>query len=45
MLVQVSLLHEGGLASGGVNGHGDGVIKTLKQYVDQFAQRIRRANQ
>jgi hypothetical protein len=45
VLVQVVLIHEGGMASGGANGHGDGVVKTLKQYVDQFALRIRRANQ
>ncbi len=44
-LVQVVLLHDGGMASGGANGHGDGVVKALKQYVDQFTLRIRRANQ
>jgi hypothetical protein len=43
-LVQVVLIHEGGMASGGASGHGDGVVKTLKQYVDQFALRIRRAS-
>jgi hypothetical protein len=45
VLVQVVLVHEGGMASGGASGHGDGVVKALKQYVDQFALRIRRANQ
>jgi hypothetical protein len=45
VLVQVVLIHEGGMASGGANGHGDGVVKALRQYVDQFALRIRRANQ
>jgi len=45
VLVQVVLIHEGGMASGGANGHGDGVVKMLKQYVDQFALRIRRASQ
>jgi len=44
-LVQVVLIHEGGMASGGASGHGDGVVKALKQYVDQFTLRIRRANQ
>jgi len=44
-LLQVVLVHEGGMASGGASGHGDGVIRTLKQYVDQFALRIRRASQ
>ena len=45
VLVQVVLTHEGGMATGGASGHGDGVVKALKLYVDQFAQRIRRANQ
>ncbi len=45
LLLQVVLIHEGGMASGGANGHGDGVLKTLRQYVDQIALRIRRANQ
>jgi hypothetical protein len=44
-LVQVVLVHEGGISSGGASGHGEGVIKALKQYVDQFASRIRRASQ
>jgi len=45
VLVQVSLIHEGGLAGGAASGHGDNVVRSLKQYVEQFAQRIRRANQ
>ena len=44
-LVQVVLIHEGGMASGGANGHGDGVVKAVTQFVDQIALRIRRANQ
>ena len=44
-LVQVVLVHEGGMTAGGASGHGDGVVKTLAQYVAQFALRIRRANQ
>lgn len=45
VLVQVVLMHEGGMTAGGASGHGDGVVKTLAQYVAQFALRIRRANQ
>lgn len=41
-LVQVVLAREGGLAGGGVSGHGDAVIKALRQYVDQFTARIRK---
>ena len=45
VLVQVSLIHEGGLSGGAAGGHGERVAASLGQYVDQFAQRIRRANQ
>jgi hypothetical protein len=45
VLVQVSLLHEGGLAGGGTTGHADNVVRSVKQYVEQFAARIRAANQ
>jgi len=45
VLVQVSLIHEAGLAGGAASGHGDNVVRALKQYVEQFAARIRRANQ
>jgi hypothetical protein len=45
VLVQVSLIHEAGLAGGAASGHGDNVLRSLKQYVEQFAARIRRANQ
>jgi len=45
VLVQVSLIHEGGLAGGAASGHGDAVVRGLKQYVEQFAARTRRANQ
>jgi hypothetical protein len=44
VLVQVSLIHEGGLAGGPASGHGASVVKSLMQYVDQVAARIRRAN-
>jgi hypothetical protein len=45
VLVQVSLIHEGGLAGGSAATHGERVATSLKQYVEQFAARIRRANQ
>jgi hypothetical protein len=44
VLVQVSLLHAGGLSGGGVPGHADNVLKSVRQTVDQFATRIRAAN-
>ena len=44
LLVQVSLLHKGGLAGGGPSVHGDTVLRGVKQYVDEFAARIRGAN-
>lgn len=44
VLVQVSLLHKGGLAGGAPSVHGDTVLRNVKQYVDEFAARIRSAN-
>jgi len=44
LLVQVSLLRNGGVSGGAPGPHAEGVIKALKQYVDQFAARIRNAN-
>lgn len=44
VLVQVSLIHEGGLAGGSASGHGATVVRSLMQYVDQVAARVRRAN-
>jgi hypothetical protein len=44
VLVQVSLLHQGGLAGGSPAAHGGSVAQGVKQYVDQFAARIRAAN-
>ena len=44
LLVQVSLLRNGGVAGSAASLHADGVLKALKQYVDQFAARIRNAN-
>ncbi len=44
VLVQVSLVHEGGLAGGAASAHGPSVVRSLMQYVDQIAARVRRAN-
>jgi hypothetical protein len=44
LLVQVSLLRNGGLSGGAAAAHAEGVVQALKQYVDQFAARIRNAN-
>ncbi|MCX6538806.1 MAG: hypothetical protein NT151_07730 [Acidobacteria bacterium] len=44
LLVQVSLLRSGGVAGSASSAHADAVIKGLKQYLDQFAARIRNAN-
>jgi hypothetical protein len=45
VLVQIALIHEGGLAGGSTAGHADNVVRSLSQYVEQIAARIRRANQ
>jgi hypothetical protein len=45
VLVQVSLLRNGGLAGGAPGAHADLVVRNVKQYVDAFATRIRNANQ
>jgi hypothetical protein len=44
VLVQVSLLHKGGIAGGAPAAHADGVLRGVQEYVDQFATRIRAAN-
>ena len=44
VLVQVSLLHDGGLAGGSASAHAAGVQKGLEGIVDQFASRIHDAN-
>lgn len=44
VLVQVSLLHRGGIAGGAAAAHGEGVLRGVQEYVDQFAARIRAAN-
>lgn len=43
VLVQVSLLHSGGLSGGGVNGHAANVLKSVTQAAAGFASRIRAA--
>ena len=42
--IQVELMHTGGLAGGSAASHGDAVVKGVKEYVDQFAAKIRAAN-
>lgn len=44
VLLQVELLHRGGIAGGGPAAHADGVTKGVLEYVDQFSGRIRDAN-
>ena len=44
VLVQVSLLHKGGLSGGAPALHAEAVVGSVKQYVDEFAMRIRNAN-
>jgi len=44
VLLQVELLHKGGLAGAGPAAHADGVLKNVLEYVDQFTTRIRNAN-
>jgi hypothetical protein len=44
VLVQVSLLHQGGIAGGSPAAHGQSVAQGLTQYIEQFAARIRAAN-
>src|SRR5262245_28557530 len=43
VLLQVELLHKGGIAGGAPGAHADGVTKSLLEYVDQFSTRIRNA--
>jgi hypothetical protein len=44
VLVQVSLLHKGGIAGGAAAAHAEGVLRGVQEYVDQFATRVRDAN-
>jgi hypothetical protein len=43
-LVEISLLHEGGITGGNPAAHAENVTHGLLQYVDQFVTRIRDAN-
>ena len=43
-LVQVSLLHTGGITGGASSQHGDAVLRGILEYIDQFSTRIRDAN-
>ncbi len=45
VLVQVLLLHKGGMAGGAPAAHAAAVLRDVKQYVDEFATRMRDANQ
>jgi hypothetical protein len=40
-LVQIELLHKGGLTGGSAGTHGDAVGRSVRQTVDEFASRIR----
>ena len=44
VLLQVELLHKGGIAGGAPAAHADGVVKGVLEYVDQFSARIRNAS-
>lgn len=44
VLVQVSLLHKGGMSAGAVAGHGATVVKSVSDYLDEFIARIKAAN-
>jgi hypothetical protein len=44
VLLQVELLHKGGLAGGAPAQNADAVTKSVLEYVDQFATRVKNAN-
>ena len=44
VLVQVSLLHKGGMSAGAAAGHGATVVKSVSDYLDEFIGRIKAAN-
>lgn len=44
VLVQVSLLHKGGIAGGTAAAHAEGVLRGVQEYVDQFSTLIHNAN-
>jgi hypothetical protein len=45
VLLDVSLMHKGGLAAGAAAAHAESVMRGLQDYVGQFTARIRDANQ
>ena len=44
VLVQVSLIHRGGIGTSAANGHGAAVTRGLTGYIDLFVAQIRDAN-
>jgi hypothetical protein len=44
VLVQVSLLHRGGISGGAAAGHSATVVKDVSEYLDEFIVRIKAAN-
>lgn len=44
VLVQVSLLHRGGISAGAAAGHAASVVKGVSEYLDEFIARINAAN-
>ena len=44
VLVQVSLLHRGGISAGAAAGHAATVVKSVSEYLDEFIARIKAAN-
>lgn len=44
VLVQVSLLHRGGISASAAAGHGATVVKSVSEYLDEFIARIKAAN-
>ena len=44
VLVQVSLLHRGGISASAAAGHGATVVKSVSEYMDEFIGRIKAAN-
>jgi hypothetical protein len=44
VLVQVSLLHRGGISASAAGGHSATVVKGVSEYLDEFIARIKAAN-
>jgi hypothetical protein len=44
VLVQVSLMHKGGMAGGAPAAHAESVVRNVKQSVEEFVSRITSAN-